>query len=99
MQYEATASFRELEEPDRFRRVLLGAVTALIVARPLVAGEDPGRLHSPESISGIVLNLLGIVAVVVGAVWLARSRRPMRLGGWLPICLLAVPALVLLSTF
>jgi hypothetical protein len=69
---------------DRLRRVLLGAVTALIVARPLVAGEDAGRLHSSESVSGIWLNMLWITAALVGALWLGRSHRPLRLGGWVP---------------
>src|SRR5579859_4887422 len=62
-----------------FRRLLLGAVTALVVARPLVAGEDPGRLQAPEAISGLVLNVLWLIVALAGAVWLALSPRPFRL--------------------
>jgi hypothetical protein len=82
---------------DLFRRVLLGAVTALIVARPLVAGEDPGRLRSPESVSGIFLNMLWITTALAGALWLARSRRQARLGGWVPLALHVTTAVVILA--
>ena len=34
--------------PEYLRRGLLGLVTALLVARPLVLGEDPGMLHGNE---------------------------------------------------
>ena len=86
------------ERRDIFRRVLLGAITALIVARPLVAGENPGRLHSPESISGVWLNMLWIATALTGAVWLARSRRALRLGGWVPAGLHVTTAVLLLAT-
>ncbi len=88
----------ESERGDRFRRVLLGAITALVVARPLVAGEDPGRLRSPESISGIWINMFWIAAALLGALWLARSRRPLRLGGWVPASLHVVTIVVLVTT-
>src|SRR5262245_10982577 len=86
------------DRADISRRILLGTITALIVARPLVAGEDPGRLHSPESASGVLLNLLWLIAVLGGAVWLARGRRPLRLGGWLPLGLHVITALLLFGT-
>src|SRR5262249_19051106 len=57
------------------RRILLGAVTALAVARPLVAGEDPGRLHSLEACSGQILNLLWLIVAFAAAVWFAVTGR------------------------
>jgi hypothetical protein len=72
-------------------------VTALVVARPLAAGEDPGRLHAPEAVSGIVLNFLWLVVALGGAVWLAMANRPFRLGGWLSVGLVGVAGVVLLS--
>ena len=79
---------------DWARRVILGAVTALIVARPLVAGEDPGRLHTPESISGIVLNLLWMITAILGAIWFARSPRTSPIRWTIPAGLAAVAILV-----
>jgi hypothetical protein len=32
------------------RRALLGLITALLVARPLLAGTDPGRLLDRKSV-------------------------------------------------
>jgi hypothetical protein len=75
------------------RRVLLGAVTALIVARPLVSGEDPGRLHSPEAMSGVILNLLWMIAAFAGAIWLAGSPRN-GFRGWIPLGLIALALLI-----
>lgn len=82
---------------DLGRRVLLGAVAALIVARPLVTGEDPGRLLSPEPTSGLVLNLLWLIVAAVAAVWLARTPRGFRFGGPVTLGLVALVGLTLLS--
>src|SRR5207245_9944383 len=59
--------------PERLRGVLLGLVTALIVARPLVLGEDPGLLDQSSSATGLVLTLLWFLAAVGWAVWRAWS--------------------------
>ncbi|MFL5341447.1 MAG: O-antigen ligase family protein [Gemmataceae bacterium] len=72
-------------------------MTALVVARPLVAGEDPGRLHSAEASSGQILNLLWLVVALAGGVWLARAPRRFRLGGPVALGLMGVALLVLLS--
>lgn len=60
------------------RRILLGAVTALIVARPLVLGEDPGlliRQVAASSLSadsyGLVLTLFWFVIALGWAGWRA----------------------------
>ena len=52
-------------------RALLGAVTALIVVRPLVPGEDPGRLLPWTGVSGQVVLLLWLVAAVGWGAWRA----------------------------
>src|SRR5207245_10905361 len=59
--------------PELLRRVLLGLVTALIVARPLVLGEDPGLLDQSSSATGLVLTVLWLLAAVGCAVWRASS--------------------------
>jgi O-antigen ligase len=48
---------------------LLGLITALIVARPLVLGEDPGLLDRSSSATGLVLTLLWFLAAVGWALW------------------------------
>jgi hypothetical protein len=75
------------------RRLLLMVVTALIVARPLLADEDPGLLNPFSSTSGLVLTLLWLAAGVGGAVWGAWSGRG---GARLPLVEAALLALVAL---
>jgi hypothetical protein len=77
---------------------MLGAITALMVARVQTAGEDPGRLFSRESSGGLTLNLLWLVVATAGAVWLARSRRLFRPGGAVALGLGGVTLLTLAST-
>ena len=64
------------------RRFVLGLVVALVVARPLVQGEDPGliagQMSHPLSLTFIALWLL---AAVGGAVWRYRAQLPWRGSG------------------
>jgi tetratricopeptide (TPR) repeat protein len=64
--------------PEFLRRLLLGLVTALVVARPLVLGEDPGLLDHLSGAAGLVLSFLWLVAAVGWAVWRAWSGQ----AGW-----------------
>ncbi len=66
----------------------------MIVARPLVSGEDPGRLRSPEAVSGIILNLLWMVVAFAGAIWLVRSPSGSAFRGLIPLGLIAVAVIV-----
>ncbi len=67
--------------PVLLRRLLLVLVTALIVARPLVLGEEPGLSANLADPWGMVLTLLWLLAAVGWAAWrywlppLARNRR------------------------
>lgn len=83
--------------PDRFRRILLGAVTAILVARPVVAGEDPGRLRWLESTSGQTLNLLWLFVAVAASLWLTRSSRRLSIGP-IPAALAVFSLLAAVST-
>jgi hypothetical protein len=77
---------------------LLGLVTALVVARPLVAGEDPGLLlKTPAETAGLVLTLLWLVAAVGWAVWRFQIRQGGGLVGTVEGGLFAVVALVFIS--
>ena len=68
--------------PEGLRRGLLGLVTALIVARPLVAGEDPGLLAPLSSTTNLVLTLLWLFAVLGWAIWRAWSGDEWRVMLW-----------------
>ena len=83
--------------PEVLRRALLGAVTALLVARPLVLGEDPGLTDPLSDASNLVLTFLWLATAAGWAVWRAWSRQ----GGWygslLEAGLLGLVALVTVS--
>src|SRR5205807_10449309 len=61
--------------PEVLRRLLLALVTALIVARPLVLGEDPGLLNRLSSAWTLLFSLLWLVTATGWAVWRAWSRQ------------------------
>jgi O-antigen ligase len=79
------------------RRVLLVLVTALIVARPLVLGEDPGLLAPLSDPWGLVLSLLWLVAAFGWAVWRLWSGEGSWRGGLVDAGLLAVAGTMFLS--
>jgi O-antigen ligase len=87
------------EGPELLRRVLLGLVTALIVARPLVLGEDPGLTAPLSDASNLVLTFLWLAAVTGWAVWRLWSRQGMWSGNRVELILLAVVALIGVSAF
>jgi len=55
--------------PVLLRRLLVVLVTALIVARPLVLGEEPGLSANLADPWGMVLTLLWLLAAVGWAAW------------------------------
>src|SRR5262245_30348799 len=83
---------------DLFRRVLLGFVTALIVARPLVATEDPGLRSPLPDPTGMVLTWLWLVALFGWVVWRFWTRQDGVRFGLLDWALLALVGLNELST-
>jgi hypothetical protein len=76
------------------RRLLLALVTGLIVARPLVLGEDPGLLNRLSNAWSLLLSLLWFVAAFGWAVWRAWSGQTTWRGSTVEAGLLAVAALV-----
>lgn len=83
--------------PELLRRVLLGLITALIVARPLVIGEDPGLTDHLSDPSSLVITLLWLVAAAGWAVWRAWSGRTSWRGSAVEACLLVVVVVVFVS--
>jgi hypothetical protein len=64
-----------VDRAEIVRRVLLGLVTALIVARPLLPGEDPGRSLPTTGIAGQDIAFLWLLAAAGWSAWRAWSRQ------------------------
>jgi O-antigen ligase len=82
---------------DISRRVLLGCVTALVVARPLVPTEDPGLRAAMPDPSGLALNWLWLVAFLGWTIWRFWTKPSGARFGLIDVALLAVVALNLLA--
>jgi O-antigen ligase len=84
-------------------RTVLVLVTALIVARPLILGEDPGMLSDLTDSSNMIMTLLWLVAAALwGAYRLAVGKVDTPPRGWsvgavVEIGLLATVVIVILS--
>ncbi|HJT75966.1 MAG TPA: O-antigen ligase family protein, partial [Gemmataceae bacterium] len=83
--------------PDLLRRLLLVLVTALLVAGPLVPGEDPGLLGPTANPAWLTLALLWLVAAVAWAVWRLWSGDGIWQGGLAEAGLLLVAGMMFLS--
>lgn len=84
--------------PEVLRRLLLVLVTALLVARPLVLGEDPGLLNRLSSGWSLLLSPLWLVAAVGWAAWRIWSGQTGWRGSAVEVGLFAVAALMGVST-
>ena len=79
------------------RALLLALVTALLVARPLVLGEDPGMTNPLTGASSFVLSLLWFVAGLLWAVWRLWSRKGEWFGGAVEAALAVFVVLVFVT--
>src|SRR4051794_36840583 len=68
--------FDPARRPEWLRRLLLGTITALIVARPSVLGEDPGLLSRLSGAAGLILSMTWLLAAVGAAAWRWWSGLP-----------------------
>jgi O-antigen ligase len=82
---------------DALRRFLLGIVTALVVARPLILGEDPGLVYAPMDTGNIILTFLWFVTAVGYAAWCAAFARPLGRPNLVEVALVAVVVCVFIS--
>jgi O-antigen ligase len=76
---------------------VLALITALIVARPLVLGEDPGLTSPLSNAAGLYLSVLWFVAAVGWAAWRAWAGQQTKLVGIVEAGLLTVVGLVFVS--
>lgn len=92
-----TSTATETTGTELLRRVLLGAITAWIVARPLVLGEDPGMLSFVTDEHGLVLTLLWFLTALGWAGWRAWTGK----GRWgvdaIEGCLFLIAGLMFVS--
>jgi hypothetical protein len=56
-------------------RILVGAFAALVVARPLVAGDDPGRLRLTSGSSAVSFNFCLFLVLLGAILWRAAYGR------------------------
>src|SRR5262249_18046323 len=82
---------------ENLRRFLLGLITALLVARPLVLGEDPGLLDPLSSGWGLAMTLLWLLAAVGWALWRMWTPQSAWRGSFVAIGLLGMTALMFLT--
>jgi hypothetical protein len=61
--------------PILFERCLIGSFVALMVARPLVAGDDPGRLRLTSGGGSVSLNFFLLLVLLATALWQAVYAR------------------------
>jgi hypothetical protein len=80
-------------------RVLVGGLTALIVARTLVAGDDPGRLRLTSGAGPLILNALTFLLLLGWALGRGWTKRPLAGGrGWVVALGLAITAGILFAS-
>src|SRR5262249_14318314 len=82
---------------DTVRRALLLLLTGMVVARPLVPGEDPGLTSDLTDAGGPLLVLLTLVAGVAWAGWRLWARRGELRVGVVEVALLVGVALLFFS--
>jgi hypothetical protein len=86
-----------LDRSTLIPRLLLGALTALLVARPLVAGDDPARLRLTSGGGSLTLNLFTLLLLLGWSIWNGLSRRAAGRGALGALGLLVVAGLFFLS--
>src|SRR5262245_44909261 len=91
------AASRKTDWSKVIPRVLIGALTALIVARTLVLGNDPGRMRLTSGGGPLTLNLFALLLLLGWSVWNGVSRR-VPIFGPVTVCLLAVAGWLFIST-
>jgi hypothetical protein len=84
---------------ELLRRLLLAFITALIVARPFVLGEDPGLLVPFSGIANQLFALLWLLAALCWAVWRFWSRQSV--GSWsaIELAFVALVLVIFVSAF
>ena len=83
-----------LPEPDILRRLLLLLLTIILVARPLVWGEDTGLVSDFSDASGLALVLMAIIAAAAWGGWRLVNKQSAIYLGPVDYALLALSLLL-----
>lgn len=84
--------------PEILRRLLVGLILALIIARPLVPGEDMGLVQALSGASGLFLTFGWLLVAIGWAGWRAWTGKAAWYGSWVEVGLCLVVVAVLAST-
>jgi hypothetical protein len=82
---------------ELIRRSLLVLTVGVLVARPLVSGEDPGLLSDTSDASGLFLTLLTCLIAIGWTLWRVLAGRPEWHGGFVEVGLLLVVAVTFIA--
>lgn len=82
---------------ELFRRILLAGLVALLVARPVVSGEDPGLSAPLSEPSNLVLTQLWLALAAGWFCWRLWADVRRWIGGLIDLALLLIAGLMFLS--
>ncbi len=97
IQAKETAAATPVAYPEMLRRILLGATIALLTARMIAPGEDPGLLQVASGSANLVFPLLWLLAAVGLTIWRVWSRGGDWRGGVVETALLVAVGLAFVS--
>jgi O-antigen ligase len=96
----ATADPKVISGPELLRRLLLGGVTMLVVARPLVLGEDPGMLDRADANpAGLLVTLLWLLLAAGWAGWRLWTKQRSWIGSSVEAALLIAVGIIFFGAF
>lgn len=96
----ATTDPKVITGPELLRRLLLGGVTMLVVARPLVLGEDPGMLDRADANpAGLLVSLLWLLLAAGWAGWRLWTKQRSWVGSGVEAALLVAVGIIFFSAF
>ncbi|MCE9534247.1 MAG: hypothetical protein K8T89_24470 [Planctomycetes bacterium] len=78
--------------PPLVEQIFLGVLSALLIARVLVASDDPGRLRLTTGGGPLTLNIVSFLLLIGWSIWRGCTRRPLRKG---PMNLVAVGLVII----
>ena len=88
-----------LPVPVLLERILVAGLTALLVARPLVSGDDPGRLRLTSGTGPVSFNFCILLLLLATTLWRALHARQ-RASSWpmVPLLLAGVGIVAFISS-
>lgn len=98
MSPEPAKAFSTVPIPVLLERSLIAGLTALIVARPLVSGEDPGRLRLTAGTGPVSFNFCVLLLLFAATLWRAFHFRQRASWPIVPLLLASVGIVAFISS-